>query len=54
MATDLSPLLARMERQLAEWDREEPRCDWWNYQRDYAERIKQAQRQSDMFVGEAA
>ena len=25
----------RIERQLSDWDEEEPRCDWWTYQRDY-------------------
>lgn len=35
--TDLTKLLARMSNQLAEWDAEEPRADWWQYQRDFAE-----------------
>ena len=30
-------LLGRMNRQLSEWDMDELRSDWWQYQRDFAE-----------------
>lgn len=30
-------LLARMERQIEAWEVDEPRSDWWSYQRDYVE-----------------
>lgn len=33
----LDLLLARMKCRLADWDEEEPRADWWAYQREYAD-----------------
>lgn len=30
-------LIERMKRQLSEWEDDEPRSDWWQYQRDHAE-----------------
>ncbi len=30
-------LVSRMECQLQAWDVDEPRSDWWNYQREYAQ-----------------
>jgi hypothetical protein len=34
--TERKALLARMEAQMREWDEDEPRDDWWQYQRDFA------------------
>lgn len=32
---DISLLLSRMKCRIADWDEEEPRDDWWQYQREY-------------------
>lgn len=35
----MTDLTERMKTRLADWDDEEPRADWWSYQREYAEAL---------------
>jgi hypothetical protein len=34
---DIDKLLEGMDACIAEWEDEEPRSDWWQYQRQYAQ-----------------
>jgi len=37
MTNNIDALLSRMAKQIAEWDDDEPRDDWWRYQKDFLE-----------------
>ena len=37
MMSDISELLKRMRNQIADWECDEPREDWWGYQHDFVE-----------------